>query len=40
MMGPHTVTFGPEQPNLAKPYGNPQAYDGTSPLKLWLYWYE
>ncbi len=31
-MGPHTVTFGPEQPNLAKPYGNPQAYDGTSPL--------
>ncbi len=31
-MAPHTVTFGPEQPNLAKPYGNPQAYDGKEPL--------
>lgn len=31
-MAPHTVTFGPEQPDLTKPYGNPQAYDGTLPL--------
>ncbi len=35
-MGPHTVTFGVEQPNITVPYGDPTAYDGTSPLNSGL----
>jgi plastocyanin len=34
-MGPHTVTFGPEQ-NINVPYGTPNAFDGTSPLNSGL----
>lgn len=29
---PHTVTFGASQPNDFVPYGNPAAFNGTSPL--------
>ncbi|HEU5347185.1 MAG TPA: plastocyanin/azurin family copper-binding protein [Ktedonobacterales bacterium] len=35
-MGPHTVTFGPEQENIFVPYGDPTAFDGTSPLNSGL----
>lgn len=35
-MGPHTVTFGPEQANIFVPYGNPKAFNGTSPLNSGL----
>jgi plastocyanin len=31
-MGPHTVTFGEEQPNITVPYGDPTHYDGSYPL--------
>jgi plastocyanin len=35
-MGPHTVTFGEEQANIFIPYGDPTAFDGTSPLNSGL----
>ncbi len=35
-MGPHTVTFGEEQANIFVPYGDPAAFDGTSPLNSGL----
>jgi plastocyanin len=31
-MEPHTVTFGAEQPDNSVPYGDPTAFNGTSPL--------
>lgn len=34
-MGPHTVTFGPEE-NIFVPYGNPATYDGSYPLNSGL----
>lgn len=35
-MGPHTVTFGPEEANIFAPYGDPTHYDGSYPLNSGL----